>query len=120
MPRYRRAPARLEDGSSPHQFSTARDYFRHQYFQAVDLLLQELEDRFDKSLHPILILESLLFNFEEGLETVRDSCYSNDFNFDDLKRQLLLLVDVIKQGTPSGYKHSHNNELSTCFQVNAP
>ena len=39
--------------------------------------------------------------FEEQLQTVRESCYSGDFNFNDLKRHLLLLVDIIKQGTPN-------------------
>ena len=54
-----------------------------------------------------MALESLLLKaangqcFEEQLQTVRESCYSGDFNFDDLKRHLLLLVDIIKQGTPS-------------------
>ena len=107
LPRYRRAPPRLDDGSLPHQFSTPKEYFRQQYFQTCDLLLQELENRFDQSLHPVLALESLLLKaangqcFEEQLQTVRESCYSGDFNFDDLKRHLLLLVDTIKQGTPS-------------------
>ena len=107
LPRYRRAPPRLDDGSLPHQFSTPKEYFRQQYFQTCDLLLQELENRFDQSLHPVLALESLLLKaangqcFEEQLQTVRESCYSGDFNFDDLKRHLLLLVDIIKQGTPS-------------------
>ena len=104
LPRYRRVPARLDDGSLPHRFSTPRDYFRNQYYQACDLLLIELDDRFNQTnlLPPVLALESVLINpangssFDQELETVKDSCYGSDLRFDDLKRHLLFLVDVIK------------------------
>ena len=64
LPRYRKAPARLESGSLPHRFSNPRDYYRHLYFQTCDLLIRELEDRFDqrKKLAPVLILESIIVN----------------------------------------------------------
>ncbi len=32
LPRYRRAPARLDDGTQPHRFSDPKAYYRHQYF----------------------------------------------------------------------------------------
>jgi hypothetical protein len=48
LPRYRRAPSRLDDGCPPHQFSSPRSYFRSIYFEACDLLLRKLEDRFDQ------------------------------------------------------------------------
>ena len=81
--RYRRAPTRLDDGSLSHQFSTPKAYFRQQYYQACDLLLRDLEDRFAaqsftaQSLHPVLALESLLLKaangqcFEEQLRSCR-------------------------------------------------
>ena len=61
LPRYRRPPARIDDGSRPHQFSTPQEYYRQTYYQACDLLLQELADRFDQSefLPEVLGLESL-------------------------------------------------------------
>ena len=47
LPRYRRAPVRIDDGTS-HLFANPRDYYRSLYFEACDLLLRELEDRFDQ------------------------------------------------------------------------
>jgi len=43
VPRYRRAPRRVDSGSTPHQFSTPKDYI---YYQVCDLLL---EKRFEQS-----------------------------------------------------------------------
>ena len=42
LPRYRRPAARIDSGSHPHCFSSPRDYYRHLYFEACDLLLREL------------------------------------------------------------------------------
>ena len=108
LPRYRKAPARLESGSLPHRFSNPRDYYRHLYFQTCDLLIRELEDRFDqrKKLAPVLILESIIVNAANGdsydnqLEQLDSSCFAGDFDLPTLKRQLPLLVDVIKAADP--------------------
>ena len=61
LPRYKRPPARINDGSQPHQFSTPKEYYRQIHYQACDLLMRELADRFDQSafLPEVLALESL-------------------------------------------------------------
>lgn len=108
LPRYRRAPARIDGGSQPHRFASPRDYHRSLYYQACDLLVNELEMRFQqKDLLPSAIaLESLLLkaacgeDFSEDLKRVEESCYKNDFDFISLKTQLSLLADVIKQASP--------------------
>ena len=48
LSRYRKAPARLDDGSQPHRYSTPRDYFCQQNREACDILIRELEDRFEQ------------------------------------------------------------------------
>ena len=109
LPRYRRPPARLDSGSRPHCFATPKEYYRHLYLQACDLLQNELKERFDQkeNLAPVLALESLLIkagngeNYEDVLQAVEDSCYANDFNITALRRQLPLLVDVVKQLKPT-------------------
>lgn len=109
LPRYRRTPMRFDDGSQPHRFSVPKDYFRHLYFQACDLLLQELEERFEQRdlLPPVLCIENLLITAangkisEENLKSIKSSCYKDDINFDQLQRQLPLLVDVVRQALPS-------------------
>ena len=93
FPRNRRAPRRLDEGSSAHQFTTPKDYFRCHYYQVCDLLLRELEDRFEQSrvLPSVLALENLLItaangkDFKEHLENISKSCYKDDFNFNNLK-----------------------------------
>ena len=62
LPRYRKAPARLNDGSQPHCYSTPRGYFYRQYYEACDILIGELEDRFEQEelIKPVILLESLL------------------------------------------------------------
>ena len=49
-------------GSQPHKFSAPQEYYRQIYYQACDLLLQELADRFDQSefLPEVLGLELFL------------------------------------------------------------
>ena len=109
LPRYRRAPARLDDGSQPHTYRTPKDYFRRQYFEACDLLIGELEDRFEQKglMEHVLLLESLLLKAANGndcsteLNEIDKSLYKDDLDIDRLRRQILLLVDVIRVGVPS-------------------
>lgn len=49
LPRYRKAPRRLDEGSEPHRFNTVKDYFRCQYFEACDLLVNDIESRLNKN-----------------------------------------------------------------------
>lgn len=106
LPRYRRPPVRINDGSQPHQFLIAKEYYRHIYYQACDLLMRELADRFDQRefLPQVLCLESLLIKaangapYENELASLRDNCFASDLNLPALEKQLPLLVDAAKQG----------------------
>ena len=46
LPRQRRPPKRINDGTSPHTFSTPKDYFPKQYFEVLDIIASELNSRF--------------------------------------------------------------------------
>ena len=108
LPRYRRAPARLENGSLPHRFGMPEEFYRHLYFEACDLLIRELDDRFqvEESLSPVLSLENLLLqaangeSYEDVVQSLQSSCYKDDINFNELQKQLPLLVDLIRQAHP--------------------
>ena len=108
LPRYRRAPRRVDAGSSTHQFTTPKEFFRVKYYETCDLLLGELDERFEQSriMPSVLALENLLLSaanggsYEEHIQTIHDSCCKEDFDFSVLQKQLPLLGDVIKQGTP--------------------
>ena len=66
----------------------------------------ERADRFDQQelLPPVLGLESLLIKaangeiYDDALHNVEQYCYAPDLDFTVLRRQLPLLVDVVKQG----------------------
>ena len=107
LSRHRRVPRRLDEGSQPHRYDSPEDYHRHLYYQACDLLQQELEDRFDQQLlQPVLSLENVLLKAANGeelkdeLQSVKSSCYKDDFDFDQLQKQLHFCADVIKQALP--------------------
>ena len=108
LPRYRKAPRRFDEGSQPHKFSTAKDYFRCQYFQACDLLVNDIESRFEQKeyMGPVLAIEALLIksangeDFSQELKVVESSCYQSDLCFKKLEEHLGVLVDVIHQALP--------------------
>ncbi len=67
LPRYRRRPARYEDGSDPHVFSSAKTYFRQMYFEACYLLHGELDERFqDKHMSSVIAIEKALICAANG------------------------------------------------------
>lgn len=109
LPRYRKRPSRYEDGNSrQHQYLSPKDYHRHQYFEACDLLSAELENRFEsKTCSIVITIETTLLkaangdDFEACVEELSSSHYKGDINFVDLKRHLLLLPDLIKQQLPT-------------------
>ena len=108
LPRYKRQPARLEDGGDPHIFTSPEAYYRRLYFEACDLIHNELEERFShQHTHSIILIENLLLNAANGntyqtyIDQVKQSPYKDDVNFDDLTRHLLILQDIIKKADPA-------------------
>ena len=82
LPRYRRAPARLDDGAPPHHFKWPKDYYRVQYYEACDKIKTESESWFKQAkLKPASSLEKLLVgavnsdDFSEHLEQLQRSCF---------------------------------------------
>ena len=49
LPRWRRIPRRLDDGSENTRFTTPEQYFRVQHVEVIDLILNKIEERFDQS-----------------------------------------------------------------------
>ena len=107
LPRLRRPPKRLDNGSDPHVFTSTKDYYRQIYFESCDLLIAVLDERFNKQhMSPVLMIERLLISaanaesFEDQMENLTLSCFKDDVNVMDLKMQLPLLPDVIRKGSP--------------------
>ena len=60
-------PRRLDDGASPHRYTTPEDRYCHAYFEALEEACGRLENRFDQSdLTIICDMEALLVNAANG------------------------------------------------------
>ena len=99
LPRYRRRPARYDSGSEPHQYPTPKAYYRHLYYEACDLISNELTDRFDDQHVPsVLAIENILLKasngneYHEELTLLQGSCYKNDIDWSDLGRHLFYKI----------------------------
>ena len=63
LPRQRQIPHRIDDGSPNYQFSCPKGYFRQQYFEILDLLHNEITQRFDRPTFDIMgEMENMLVN----------------------------------------------------------
>ena len=98
MPRKRRAPARIEVGSSEgYHPVTPKNFYRQHYFECLDLIINHIQDRFDqpgysvlKNLEDVLLKAAWNENYATELEFVL-SVYKDDFDASRLKTQLELL-----------------------------
>ena len=106
----------------PHSFKSAEDMIKMHYFYAMDLILQEINDRFDqKSLLLPKEIESLLLRASSNQDTTRiivpeciKSIYHLDIDVQKLEIQLQMLPDLLR-----AYKiykcsepNNHNNFIS--------
>ena len=77
LPRKRRAPARIEVGSGQPTFpETPKDHYRRIYFEAIDLIVNAIEQRFSQpSFAADERMESLL------LKGINGECYAGEFDY---------------------------------------
>ncbi len=81
-------------------YSNPKEFFRHQYYEVLDLLREELTSRFDQPTYTILKeMESLLIDSSNGKHTPPSSnfkvLYAKQFDFDALTSQLRMLTSII-------------------------
>ena len=110
LPRHRRPPRRVDDSTATaHEFATPEDYFRKQYFEVLDLLINELKRRFQqkRGMPVVTVLEKLLLDSANGKSTTGSGelpeelqLYKNDIDLAKLKLQLLMLPDLIRTRMP--------------------
>ena len=101
LPRYRRVPRRLDDGASPHRYTSPEDRYRHAYLEALEQACGELENRFDQSDVTIICdMEALLVNAANGetLPEISDDttkCFRGKIDVSHLKVQLQMLPGAV-------------------------
>ena len=116
LPQYRRPPTHIDGGSIAHRFVCPSDFFKVQYFEALDLIQQELSRRFNQqSLALPKKIEEMMISSSNGLEDNISvpaeiiEAYSQDLDMNKLQCQLQMLPDLV-----SAYKR--NKSLPT-FRV---
>ena len=102
LPRYRKPPTKPGDVSAAsHEFATPQSYFRRQYYEALDLVTNELKRRFQQKrrlLVAAVIEKTMLAAAGGSLEQVPDDfqIYKNDLDLARLQIQLQMLPDLIR------------------------
>ena len=46
LPRHKRPPRRIDEGAAPHRFTSVEDYYRSLYFEALDVVSEQISSRF--------------------------------------------------------------------------
>ena len=104
LPRKRRTPARLEVGSgAPSYPTTAKDYFRRVYYEAIDLIVSAIDQRFNQeSFSSYAQMETLLVKAANGEDyeaefKFLEASYSEDVDTGALPGQLSTLEVMLKE-----------------------
>ncbi len=122
LPRKRKAPKRLEVGSGDHYHSpTIQEHYRQQHFEAIDLAVSSIQDRFDQPGYAVYRnLEALLLkaaNKEDYTAEFQEvtTFYGDDFN----KSELVEATDlwyILCQGRAACQDHSKgSSSISTKY-----
>ena len=104
LPRKRRAPARLEVGAgAPSYPQTAKDHLRRVYYEAIDLIVSAIDQRFNQeSFTSYAQMETLLVkaangeDYEAEFKFIQES-YSEDIDTGALPGQLSTLEVMLKE-----------------------
>lgn len=107
LPRRRRVPKRVDDGSASQHFpSDVEEYYRSQYYEVLDLMNCELVDRFQSQSYSILFyMESMIIkSANQGPAEIPESLlmYSEDIDFKKLHHELAMLKSLCKVGEVGG------------------
>lgn len=95
LPRKRKTPARFQLGDGDYHFpASPKDHYRSQYFEALDLAMATIQDRFNQEGFKMLCkVEQLLMKAcagENFVEMTAEICnfFTGDFDEDDLNTEL--------------------------------
>ena len=128
LPRKSHAPQRLQVGSTEGDIhSNVNEYYRVLYFEAIDLVIEAITERFDQPGYGIYSnLENLILKACKGHDYTMELCIACEFYGDDLDKlqlstQLLLLVALINDAQKSDEKELiiHNIVEILCKLISA-
>ena len=113
LPRRKRVPRRLDgyfsksgEKDAGHVWKTPEEYFRTQYYEIIDRMINGLEDRFDQATFQYLMsIEQLIIDAANG-ETPLDigselqEALRGDIDIDQLVKELNMLSCIVKSADP--------------------
>lgn len=113
LPRLRKAPRRYDHGQTPYRYSVPKDRHRHIYFEALEVVVGDVERRFEQSdLQLAQEIESLLLSAANGnLTEISDSVskfIEGDIDKSRLLVQLPMVQDMIKTSMDGSIKKTRN------------
>ena len=87
LPRQRRLPRRIDDGTPAHVFESPKSYFKKQNFEVFDLVIGQLKHRFhqERGMPVAAVMEKLLLDAAQNVSVT------------DLPRELDIYKDLDKQ-----------------------
>lgn len=122
LPRIRRPPRQIDDGAPQHVFASVEEYYKREYFEAIDIINGELERRFlQESFSFVGEIEKLLLDSANAksanLPEKMESIYQEDLDMDKLKIQLKMLPDAVKVTPMHGIPIKQVTRVQTLCQV---
>ncbi len=113
LPRNRKAPRRFDAGQNPHQYSNPKDRFRHIYFEAIEVVVGEVERRFEQEdLKVAQEIECLLLSAANGnvidISDAVSSFIEGDIDKSRLSVQLPMVQDMINTALGGSIKKTTN------------
>ena len=105
LPRQRKYPAHFEEGTAPTEFhSTVKEFYCRIYYEALDLIVESIRDRFDQREYRVYqCLENLLLkaaklqeDFTKELQ-LAVSTYTSDIHESNLQMQLQTLGSAVHE-----------------------
>ena len=108
MPRKRKPPRRLDDGDTPHDYPNCYTFHRVEtWFAFLDTVVNEITLRFSQDcFKAVTDIENVLLRAASG-QTVTNELqqiavlYNDDFNYDTLATQLLILKNLFSSSAPT-------------------
>ena len=91
LPRQRKRPRRYEEGEADSEFHTdPKAYFRQLYYEAVDLTVSSIKDRFQQPGYEVYSkLEQLLLKSCQGQDVTTELDFLCKFYKDDIQPEVL-------------------------------
>lgn len=97
LPKQRKTPKRLIEGGQEHSFSSAKDQYKAQFFECMDMTLSALHNRFQSNVIKHLAkVENFIVDPKKINTTIITEYYGSDFDGTQLELHRNIMLDIAK------------------------